>query len=100
MSTGDVNYSLGMPGGPMGPPMMSSPGMMVMRRYSDGYRTARFMRGLGLTLKIVGAVLGALIAILFLIAGANAESSYAYRNSLPGGFLQILGLINGIFVWF
>jgi hypothetical protein len=98
MSTGDVNYSLGMPGGPVGPPMMSAPGMMVMRRYSDGYRTARFMRGLGLTLKIIGAVLGALIAIIFLIAGANAESSYGYR--MPGGLVQILGLIYGIFVWF
>jgi hypothetical protein len=99
MSTGDVNYSLGMPGGPVGPPMMSSPGMMVMRRYSDGYRTARFMRGLGLALKIIGAVLGALIAILLLVGGANIESSYAYRG-LPGGLIQITGLIYGIVVWF
>jgi hypothetical protein len=53
------------------------------------------MRGLGLALKIIGAVLGALIAILFLVGGASAET---YR--VPGGLIQILGLVYGIVVWF
>lgn len=51
------------------------PGSALVNRYLDLYRAARVMTGLGMTVKVVGIILGAVIFMFWFIVGAAASSS-------------------------
>lgn len=59
------------------------PGSALVHRYLDLYRAARVMTGLGMTVKVVGVILGAVIFMFWFIVGAAASSSS--QSSAPFG---------------
>jgi hypothetical protein len=75
----------------------------VVDRYLDLYRVARFLDGLGTTVKTVGVILGVAIFILFFIIGAVASSQPASPFGPPrsssqtdGGFILVWVIVGAI----
>lgn len=63
-------------------------------RYRDGYRVARFTTAMGTAVKILGVVLGVIIAALGLLG-----SQAMFSSSEPETIFAVLSLLSGVVVF-
>jgi len=70
------------------------PAVKAMVRYKDGYRVANFTSGIGTAIKILGAVLGVVVAGLGVLAGREIFGGYRVDP-----VFAIISVVSGIFTF-
>jgi len=96
MADENLDSALGIgPASPAGAPQGTfDPGGKALIRYRDGYRVARFTNAFGTTIKIIGAVLGLVVA-----AGGVVVTREIFSSSEPVTIFTVLALVSGIIVF-
>jgi len=94
MADENLNSALGIGTSPAAPQASIDPSVKAVVRYRDGYRAANFTTGIGTAVKILGAVLGVLVAGLGILA-----SQEIIGGSPVDSVFAIISLVSGIFTF-
>jgi len=104
MADENLNSALGIGTSPAAPQGSIDPSVKAVVRYRDGYRAANFTTGIGTAVKILGAVLGVLVAGLGILAsqeiigGSRVDSVFAIISLLSGIFTFGTFFVAGVIV--
>jgi len=93
MADENLNSALGI-GPSAAVPQGVDPSVKAVVRYRDGYRAASFTTGIGTAIKILGAVLGVVVAGLGILASQELLGS-----SRVDTVFAIISLLSGIFTF-
>jgi hypothetical protein len=76
------------------------PQTSISQRYTDAYRVAKWIVAVGTTVKVVGAVVAAIVGVgLFVLAAdRNSAGTGFFAGLLIGGFIWFFSWIAGVFV--
>ncbi len=79
-------------------------GKAVMNRYKDAYRVSKAVVGIGKFIKVVGAIIGGIVGVIFLIAGgAMSQLGGPFgRNDGAAFIVLVVGVLYGgiVFLFF
>ncbi|HKE32517.1 MAG TPA: hypothetical protein VKD65_12390 [Candidatus Angelobacter sp.] len=104
MADENLNSALGMGPSAAAPQGTIDPSVKAVVRYRDGYRAANFTTGIGTAIKILGAVLGVVVAALGILASleiigsSRVDSVFAFISVLSGIFTFGTFFIAGVIV--